>query len=110
MENSTTYLFAFRRFEDGELAFLGDHGALLSGEIPINPAPTIQEVDILIFIVTIEKSSQNKARVEFDRAMKYPLSKDGKPQFFSNRSVEISVTEQEKRDLSAKAITILSSL
>ena len=63
MENSTSYLFAFRRFEDGALAFLGDHGALLSGEIPIIPAPTIQEVDILIFIVTIEQNGQKKSKI-----------------------------------------------
>lgn len=108
MSNNNTYLFTFQMKQDGGLSFLGDHGAFLDGQILIKPIPSDSKVNVFIIAVTIMNEETNTVKVEFAKAMSYPLSKEGKPFFLSNEANALSLSDLEISEYTRKAASILS--
>lgn len=108
MSNNNTYLFTFQMKQDGELSFLGDHGAFLDGQILIKPIPSDSKVNVFIIAVTITNEETNTAKIEFAKAMSYPLTKEGRPLFCDYEAKVISLSDVEKITYTKKAASILS--
>ena len=108
MSTKNSYLFAFQMKQGGELSFLGDHGAFLDGKILVKPIPCDSKIDVIVIAVTITNKETNVAQIEIVKAMRYPLSKEGKPLFLSNEANALSLSDLEISEYTRKAASILS--